>query len=502
MKQAMSQISQRQLSTGDATIAPRTWEVVATAGLVLAYELSIGVFGDESADVMNLLGPTILASILLSSAWRMVQRSPDQIWTALWWFRISTSIYFCGGSVVPLLASYTVRTNLQSLYAFQSAEILKLNLLVAYSTLIVLMTSLVVQNFIARKQTSRTLAGRSAAFVNTSTLRVGIVFLVIGGAIRYFIVLPNELGWTNLVLPGTLITLGNSILVALYLLTLWSLKRAPYLFPAVAGLIIFEMMTGLLLFNKAAVLLPLIVFALAWIQDGVTKRKVLTIVAMFGFSFAVLQPWVADARLKQAYLFGSTTGGTLADRAQILGSYFDDIGMATNSTFSESSLGRFSYVNVATFVINRYDRGLPGKSLDAALPLLIPRFLWPDKPLSTPGGDLAFLAAGQIGNSISAGLFAESYWCYGWWGLLLMIVPYAVVLSLVSNYALRVIQRGEWIYFPALFLALKMGVRVDGLYVNDVIGASAIFLGLHFVCFAIGITFGFAAPVTHRTRRA
>ena len=249
-------------------------------------------------------------------------------------------------------------------------------------------------------------------------------------------------------------------------------------------------------------LYPLIVFALGWLRQGVTWLRVGAVVTTFAVSFTILQPLVAHARIVQYIELGSPTAGTLEQRWQILSSFFDPAGDVAGASEVQTNITRFTYVTAATFVINRFDRGQPGESLNNALVIFIPRFLWPEKPIYTPGGDLAFLVSGEEGNSISAGLFAEAYWCYGWWGIPLLMIPLGIILTLASRYALNVMQRGEWIYLPALLMAVKMGIRVDGQYVNDVVGATAILLFLHGACFVLGHSFGLHARADQRSRRA
>jgi hypothetical protein len=92
-----------------------------------------------------------------------------------------------------------------------------------------------------------------------------------------------------------------------------------------------------------------------------------------------------------------------------------------------------------------------------------------------------------VGNSVSAGIFPESYWLFGWLGLPLLIFPYGIILSLSSVFCRIKAAQGEWVFLPVLFYALKMGTRVDGQYIADVIGASATLLGFCLLCQAAHI---------------
>lgn len=489
----MNRSPQHQTAVVKSTLAGPHWELAATGAVVAAYLLAETIFGSYAPDVMNIFGPAWLGGVLALAAWSMARRNPDVTWTAIFWFRVATSVYFCAGSLVPLLASYTTSAYLRTYYEFQDAEILKLNLIVATSTLLVQLTSFVIDQ--ASRRTAPDSRNKSAdAQMGSSALRIGLLFLLLGGTIKYWLIVPSSLGLTNLVVPGGLAAFGNGTLIAIYLLTAWSLQSAPRAFPFICCFIAIEMFTGLLLFNKTWVLLPIVVFALAWFRAGMSTPKVVVIAVLFSVSFGLLQPWVAYARQTEMVTLGGPTTESPSKRIEILTSYFSDTSSVALSMTDDSSLARFSFVNVATFVIARYDHGLPGNNLDGALTLLVPRFLWPEKPIYDPGAELHLLMTGMEGSSISAGLFAEAYWALGWWGVVLLTIPYAIVLTLVSRYALGVLRRGQWIYLPALFTAMTLGLHVDNAYATTVVGATAILIGVHMVCYAMHVVLASRAP--------
>ena len=88
------------------------------------------------------------------------------------------------------------------------------------------------------------------------------------------------------------------------------------------------------------------------------------------------------------------------------------------------------------------------------------------------GAELATLASGEVGNQISAGYFAESYWNFGWIGLPLLMFPVGVFFNVTTHFAARVIQREDWLYLPVLFMSLKVGMQVDSWY-NGFVAAVA-----------------------------
>ena len=105
--------------------------------------------------------------------------------------------------------------------------------------------------------------------------------------------------------------------------------------------------------------------------------------------------------------------------------------------------------------------------------------IWPEKPITGElGAELYFAARGYEGSSISPGLFAESYWNLGWIGIPVLFVPLGILLALMSSYAMNSVRSAAWIRLPVLLYGIKIGTRVDGHYVLDVIGAAAIIAAL------------------------
>jgi hypothetical protein len=107
--------------------------------------------------------------------------------------------------------------------------------------------------------------------------------------------------------------------------------------------------------------------------------------------------------------------------------------------------------------------------------LLIPRAIWPDKPvISDIGRDFNVLATGNPFSSSAPGIFADAYYNMGWVGVPLLMIPIGLWFYLMSRYALWVQATGRWLHFPVVLMAMRMGFRVDGIIVLDIIGNSVI----------------------------
>lgn len=473
------QVGQR----ADATdgVAPARWEVLGLVFLIAFYLIADELYGRASYDLVNVAGPVIFTVIMLAGVVRMMRANPANIWAALMWFRVSTAIYFGIGSMIHLVLNDTSRLYIASLYPFSDAEVAKLNLVVAGCMLAVLVgAGLVGRSSFSRAAVAGATARSSLVRSNDDLRRIGLLFLIIGGAIKYLIVFPFAMGWTSVLVDGVVSNFSALSLAGIYLLTLWGLRSSWLGFLAITMVLLFEMTAGLLLLSKTEILLPALVYCIAILQHRPTLLRLGVVIAVVAFIFQVLAPLVGHGRDVLYQEAGGAPG--LDRRLQIVASYFEPRVISVQDDELQGSLMRFSYVNAGTFALALHDRGQPGNSLENAFAVLIPRMLWPDKPIFNVGQEFDMLATGLVRqNSISPGLFAEAYWNFGWAGIPLLMLPFGILLALYSRYALRVIDRGEWILLPVLFICMKVGTRADGHYVADAIGTAVIIVGMHWV---------------------
>ena len=165
-------------------------------------------------------------------------------------------------------------------------------------------------------------------------------------------------------------------------------------------------------------------------------------------------------------------------------------------------LVRFAYAPIATFFMARYDSGIPGDPYAYVFASVVPRVLWPDKPLIGGAGARAyFILRGQEGTSIGMTHFAEAYWALGWWGILIFI-PGGLILSVIAWRGTQLILDERWFQLPLVLITLNMGQRVAGHWVSDIVGTFAMFIVLS-VIFSVAekVFREFIAPLTTRSSR-
>jgi hypothetical protein len=419
------------------------------------------------------VGPLWLVGVLTLGNIRMARMNPDAMWTALFWFRLSTAAYFGFGNLVPIFSNPETLTYLEAFFFFQSGDIATLNVLVAASVLAVLGTAALMPLFAGKTRTNT--APQRGSELGRDILYFGLAFYVAGAAVKYLVLLPFQLGSMEETLAGSIGALSAFTFVGMYLLSAWSFERARYMLPVLLALLTLDFAVGLLTFAKQEPMFLLLMFLLGMLRRGVTLVRLTFALLLVSVSYLAITPIVAHSRQVVMQRHGSPA--SLSERLYIASSYFTEGASLTTAeeALIDFSSVRLSYVNQATFAIRMYDAGVPSGSLDHLLATLIPRFLWPDKPIITQiGVDFNFAATGSHTSSAAPGLFADAYWNFGWSGVGLLMIPLGAILGYISIFALDVMRQRRWIYFPLILIGMRLGLRTDGFIVADIVGTLVI----------------------------
>ena len=136
--------------------------------------------------------------------------------------------------------------------------------------------------------------------------------------------------------------------------------------------------------------------------------------------------------------------------------------------------------------MHRYDAGHPGDTFGMAKYTLIPRFLWPGKPIITSlGADFTELALHHRSSSTGIGAFGEAYWNGGWPIVVLVCVYVGLLFAVVSCVALKLIGQLEFAFLPCAWIGIKMGFRIDGWLVPTYVGAVVIYLAYFLIIWVL-----------------
>lgn len=457
----------REQKADDPT-RPANWEIAALAFQIIVVLLVDEFIGPPAHDALNIFAPVWLMIVLLLGALRMIRIDPRATLSSLLWFRLATATYFGFGSIVPLLLNPISRLVMASFYDARTDELLKLNLVVAVSTFLVLGAALLVCALFPRQSAEQTRHRPHAR------LFYGLLFAGVGYTVKLLVEVPLNFGaFGSAIKPGLFLQIAQISSVGLYLLAFHAFREAKSLLPLVYALLIFDLFVGALMFSKFSILLPLIMFLLGWLSSSISVWRIAFAAGLFISAYTLSQPLIEFGRTSLEQKYASIAEGGLNERIEIIKQFGDrEEGGAFNED-AQSSWMRLSYVNAGCFAISRYDGGAPGPSLDFAFATLAPRFLWRDKPIITDIG-IVFnvMATGSARSASAPGYFADAYWAGGWEGVLLVMPVIGVVFALYSRFSINVFARGRWLFFPLVLLAMKMGLRVDGALVSDFLGAS------------------------------
>lgn len=452
-----------------------TTEVFALGVLLTCY-LLIYWFGDGFLEAeMNVIGPFALMTILMYSAYAMFKKSRILIWTPLFWFRLAAGVYFGFGALVPYVVNESTLAQIFNLYFFDARVNFKVNVIFCLGVFVILfLSSRFFSVFGKKKLDSFDLAKERETLFN-----LAVAFLCAGAVVRYGFVVPYGLGFSKFVLPGSVATLGRVFYVGIFLMIVYGLRYNRQALYLSIGLVLFEILISIATFSKGELLLVMVFAFIGFIYDGAGKAKLLAGVACILVAYSTFQPLVGYGRQQVArqQVYAPVS---VSDRLKIVEKYIEgEYDVLQNE--AQGGLSRLSYTNIATFVVNRYDFGFPGDTLDNAIYIFIPRLLWPGKPIMTSAGvELNYLVFGSETSSLGVTQIAEAYWNYGWFGVVLISALLGLIYSLFSLFSLRVMAQRDWLMLPVVFLGVVVGFRVDGTLTADVLGACwiAICLGL------------------------
>jgi hypothetical protein len=135
---------------------------------------------------------------------------------------------------------------------------------------------------------------------------------------------------------------------------------------------------------------------------------------------------------------------------------------------------RFDVASIQGYLINEYQRGRPGESMDQFWSVIVPRVLWPSKPIITRfGSELNaqyYNSAGQGSSSIAPTYDAELYWNFGWLGVLLFSIYLGLVFGFFSRLGLMAFQDVNVSYFLVAYQLLFPALFVESWVVSTYIG--------------------------------
>lgn len=241
-------------------------------------------------------------------------------------------------------------------------------------------------------------------------------------------------------------------------------------------------MLSLFFMNKTIVLYPVLALVLGFISIKASFTRIaLGSVTVLGL-FIFIAPIVTQLRENHVEQHGSL--GDISVGEQIEAISAQDFLHREQTEQPNSANSRLDYVVPAAFAMNQYDSGFKIDTIENSAAALVPRFLWPDKPVLTTGDQVNHRMGFQGTNSIGVTVFADIYWNLGWVGLILGFGMgiYTGLITIVSRELMRM---DDWFMLPFVMAAFRMGVSLDGEFVASILVPAVlnlvIFFGLRIV---------------------
>ncbi len=444
-------------------------------GIAWLYLFSEACGNSSFVNFANLAGPLLLGIAALGTAIQLVTRHPAMMWTPYAWFFVFI-ILFC--SMGPLLYPLADRDTVQLVNSFipvNSSELLRTNLLNAVGILAVLLGFRIFWEILVRF--AKKPGERSLRPMNLR--RVALVFLVVGGLLRFLLILPHDFGLIPVVLPGVLVSIGDLFLLGLMILAYLVAKGDRRLRIPFYALWIIQIVTAFLTFSKTSLFLS-IILPVAGSYFGNHKSGRLVIWALICVAiFFSLENFIGYARDEVNILSNHTARATLAQRVHITVGWF--LNPHANRESGGSSFGtgwaRLDYATVQTFAMTRYDEGYPGHTLRDAAIIFIPRLFWPEKPVVTNmGAQFYQLVTGHRGSQLGLGIFGEGYWDGGWIGVIGLAFLTGAVFAWLSHFTEAWMRHESLEYLPSVFIGIFMAsIGISALFVPAVMGGAAFF---------------------------
>jgi hypothetical protein len=221
-----------------------------------------------------------------------------------------------------------------------------------------------------------------------------------------------------------------------------------------------------------------IALMLAAVLTG-TRFKRIVIVGLIG---ALLYAFVLTPLITLSRLAYGVKGFTSLSDAQ---SALEDFARSGSDDAADLLPGvqswwcRLNYANAQSFAMTAYDQGFSGDTFALGLFVFVPRLLYPDKPIMTPGVEFNVLVDGNPNSQSAPGMFAEAYWNGGWPLAGLTFLFMGAFYWAWEVYAKRKLASLRLGYIPVIWLGLFSAIQQDAWFISGTIGILPIALAFH-----------------------
>ncbi len=423
----------------------------------------------DSTDLLNTWAPISLAACCLGGVAYLIRTSALWLWSPLVSALAAIAVFHGLGPLLHVFGNPMAIAYANQFAMVEGDDLARTNLLNLWSCAALLAFFTIcfqVSGNIGPRSPSRSFRkSRSPAITMALWGLVGIAL-----PLKYLVVLPYLLGWMDpdFVLPGFLVVLGNLSLLSLFLLLYYAWTRNALLYIPATAILILEIATGLLCFNKTEIISALGIGFLGLYFAKPSRALAMGAVTLIAATYLVITPIVVRGRL---YL--NSVPASLSERVDALQSAWKGNDEEVAGENVQGWWTRLCYANAQAFSMRAYDAGINGNTLKLILPAIVPRVVWADKPIMTPGFEFNRLVTGNPRSSSAPGVFAEAYWNAGWFGVVLTCAYLGILLYVFTWMAFRHVTQQDLRWLPFGVSGLLMGAQISDWFASTYIGGAA-----------------------------
>jgi hypothetical protein len=440
------------------------------------------------------LSPLILFGACIITAFRIVRVDVESVASPVFWVILASGVYWGFGPLIYTFgaAGAIAQRNLE--YQIGPSELFLTNMVDSVGVLAVVLGLIVGRRWFG-KRPIRWVKPQSISPATSAG-----VLAAVGVTTKLSIVLPRVFGLIG-TQSSTLMQLQTLSLAALAILSYLSAIKGRQAIAWFTILLVEETLTASLVNSKMAILEVVIAVL---IGRTIALRKPSTMVKGFitiGLMQVILQPVISGYRLAGAASTQGVLSGSVVVAGSRMASSFADV-LQHRSRAADASpqewWSRLCYAPQQGFVMDEYDSGRPGSPWEDFTMALIPRVLWPDKPLVTPGTNFSVLISGEEGNNNAPGTLGEGYWYGGWLGVLAVGLYVGIFLGAVDRITSQVLERRAWLLMPLVIQGVHSGFRIDGFFSTEFLFGSVWYLFFALSVFVLSAAFATLARAIPR----
>lgn len=456
-------------------ISKRALSLLFPAFSALVMAIGCHAFVSEYPYLFGLIGIWFFAFSLLS-AYRLVMSGEP--FDTIAWFMLGSGMLFGLGVIAPFVAS-EVMLGVDSIETLWKQDIPKVSVINYSSCLTVIIFSLIFSGELrSRNETYHRRSFRSVHLLESiakhpvSYYKVGILALLIG----FLAVFLNSIDvFSKINQFFSPIVLLVSFLFGYGFRTHTNSEKIGGWIYICAGALI-----GVLTLYKFNAMLPLLFYFLGFVmRNGLSRRSIAVLVGAMIIYWFIVAPVVTMARSSSLY---NLSGMTFQDRISSIGTTEGgQLESGGGDSFLMHFLSRLSSSQFQAYLINQYDAGNRGTSIDDWYLGLVPRFLYPEKPDITRFGrefDNAFWGRTDGTSSLALTYSAEAYWNGGFLLVILVSAIYGIQIGILRAFIYKSMRRRETIVILISPMVAFFAYAVESTFTAHKVGGFLILIAV------------------------